>query len=52
MIELDRTMALQWQNEALTVKGQSLFSISEIRTFVFSFCIQYIEVTKYNEVSI
>ena len=25
MIKLNKTKALQWQNEALTVKGQSLF---------------------------
>ena len=29
-----------------------LFSVSEIRTLVFSFCIQYNEVTKYKEASI
>ena len=27
MIKLNKTKALQWQNEALTVKGQSLFSV-------------------------
>ena len=27
MTKLNRTKALQWRNEALTVKGQSLFSV-------------------------
>jgi hypothetical protein len=33
-------------------KRSEPFSISEIHTLVFSFCIQYNEVTKYKEASI
>lgn len=41
MIKLNKTKALQWQNEALTVKGQSLFLYQRSAHWSFLFCVRY-----------
>lgn len=45
MIKLNKTKALQWQNEALTVKGQSLFLYLKSAHWSFHFVFSIIKLS-------